>query len=37
MSVGVGVDPRGAHVHFFGLSGWLQQEEETVSERFGAP
>jgi hypothetical protein len=37
VSVGVGVDPRGAHVHFFGLSGWLQQEEETVNERFGAP
>ncbi len=37
VSVGVRVDPRGAHVHFFGLSGWLQQEEETVNGRFGAP
>jgi hypothetical protein len=37
VSVGVRVDPRGAHVHFFGLSGWLQEEEENVTERFGAP
>ena len=36
-TVGVQVDPRGAHVHLFGLSGWLQQEEETVSDRFGRP
>jgi hypothetical protein len=36
-TVGVQVDPRGAHVHLFGLSGWLQQEEETVSDRFGPP
>jgi hypothetical protein len=37
LTVGVQVDPRGAHVHLFGLSGWLQQEEETVSERFAPP
>jgi hypothetical protein len=37
VSVGVGVDPRGAHVRFFGLSGWLEQEEENVSRRFGEP
>jgi hypothetical protein len=37
VSIGLGVDPAGAHVHFFGLSGWLQQEEETVSDRFGSP
>ena len=36
-TVGVQVDPRGAHVHLFGLSGWLQQEDETVSDRFGPP
>jgi hypothetical protein len=37
VSIGLRVDPGGAHVHFFGLSGWLQQEEETVSDRFGSP
>ena len=37
VSVGVRVDPQGTHVHFFGLSGWLEGEEETVAERFGRP
>lgn len=37
ITVGVGVDPQGTHIHFFGLSGWLEDEEETVSQRFGAP
>ncbi len=35
MSVGVRLDPQGTHLRVFGLSGWLEQEEETVSERFG--
>ena len=37
ISVGVRVDPRGAHVHLFGLSGWLREEEGNVTDRFGAP
>jgi hypothetical protein len=37
ISVGLRVDPGGTHVHFFGLSGWLEQEEETVSDKFGSP
>jgi hypothetical protein len=37
VSIGLRVDPGGAHVHFFGLSGWLEQEEENVSDRFGSP
>jgi hypothetical protein len=35
LAVGVRIDPGGARFQLFGLSGWLQQEEETVSERFG--
>ncbi len=37
VSIGLRVDPAGAHVHFFGLSGWLEQEKENVSDRFGSP
>jgi len=36
VSIGLRVDPAGAHVHFFGLSGWLEQEKENVSDRFGS-
>jgi hypothetical protein len=35
ITIGLGVDPKGTHVHFFGLSGWLEGEEETVAQRFG--
>ncbi len=37
LTVGVGVDPHGTSIHLFGLSGWLEQEEENVSQRFGEP
>jgi hypothetical protein len=37
VSIGVRVDPQGTHVHFFGLSGWLEGEEETAAQRFGRP
>jgi hypothetical protein len=37
LTVGVGLDPHGTHIHLFGLSGWLEQEDEDVSRRFGEP
>jgi len=37
LTVGVGVDPHGTSIHLFGLSGWLEQEDENVSKRFGEP
>ncbi len=37
LTVGVGVDPHGTSIHLFGLSGWLEQEEENASKRFGEP
>ncbi len=37
LTVGVGVDPHGTHIHLFGLSCWLEQEDENFSHRFGEP
>ncbi len=35
--VGLGVDPEGTHIRIFGLSGWLVDEQQRVSEKIGGP
>jgi hypothetical protein len=34
-SVGVALDPKGAHVRLFGLSGWLVEQKAEIARRFG--